>query len=154
MENIQLLIITAIGSLLAAIVSFINIYFTKKKITSDIFPQIRYERLKDIKNAIDSFIDAYFEEANLEPANRNKLKQKLLKVEITFNYLNTQAYVGLKKELYRYVETNIPITDHKLFIEETQKLLNWIMDKAKLEVGITPSVEKKYKKLLDKKYII
>jgi len=150
--NTIMLIIAVIGSITASIISIINYFITKKKIISDIIPNFRYDRLKDIKNAIGYFIDIYYEEANHKPDDRIKLKQALFKVELTFNYFNSSTYDGIKKELYKYMESNTPITDHQTLIIETQRILYGIISKAKIEAGITPKIDEKYKKILRKQF--
>jgi len=120
--------------------------------TSDTFTAFRHERFKEIKKEIGNFFDVYSEEASLDPANRIELKKILFKIELMFNYIDSTAYNDLKKRLYKYLKSEKPITKHKRLIKETHKLFIWIMYKAKLEAGITPEIEEKYRKMLSKQY--
>ena len=146
--NVDLkLLIAVVSAFTALFVSIVNIYLTKRKITSDTFPKFRYKRLEIIKKAIDNFLDIYFE----KPDDRNKLQQAIIKIELMFNYKDTPIYNGLKRVLYKYLESS-QITDHKPLIKETQTIFNWIMTKAKLEAGITSKVDEKYHRILYRKF--
>ncbi|MCL2252368.1 MAG: hypothetical protein FWC12_10725 [Treponema sp.] len=146
-DNVELLI-AIIASTTAAIVSVINILITKKKITSDTFPKFRSERIYIIKESINNFIDVCF----VEPGNRIKKEQALFKVELNLNYIDSTAYNNLRKELYKYLESDDLIKDHEQLIKETHRLFNWMIAKAKLEAGITPKIEEKYLKILRKHF--
>jgi len=147
-DSIQLLI--AAGSVIASIVATISLFYAKKRIVSDVFPKIRFKRFNIVRNAIGSFMDSYIEEANLKPENRNKLKQALFKAELTFHYSNKSTFTKLKEILYGYLEADNIITDHHDLIIETQKVLNWLMARAKLEMGITPEIDEKNRNILIK----
>jgi len=142
----NLLIITAIGAVFSAIISLINIYYTKRRILSETFSQIRHQRIKETRDAVGNFITSYFEEAHLEPDDRKKVKQAILKTELYFEFSVEEYFNTLKKILHRYRDTVGVITDHEELIKETQKLLDLLLNRAKLDVGLTPRIDKRQRK--------
>jgi len=158
MNEFNLNLVTAICAGIAAIISFINIYLTKKRIVSDVFPNIRDKRIIDIREAISEFIDLYFEETKgkneLEPINKRKILQSILKIELFFGYSSNSDssksnYSELKDELYKY-HSNIIIHNHTELIEKAQKLFHYMISRARYEAGITPRIDKKLRRMFYK----
>lgn len=146
MENFEK-IVPIIVSMLALVVSAINAYNGKREVLANTIAENRMDWIAQVRSLIGEFIEKYIK-------RDDELELAIVKSKIDLYIVyNSEWYAEFEKKMEYCVKNPYTETDYKELVILSQKVINNVWTRIKLESGISRSEERRIAKTIKQKLL-
>lgn len=133
-------------SIIALILTLVNLTFKKQKISNEIITSNRIEWIRSVRSLLAQFVEIY----TTTPQDKQSLM--IIKYKITLYFRkDVKSYNAVTNQIQKCIDLgSFNTKECDLLVEYAQKMLSEVWIRMKREAGISLNQDNKYSKLFNK----